>query len=101
MHTPPFAQLLQLQDPLSYLHTPYRKRLAVPKYIVNASGDDFFLTDNTQFFYQALPGSKALRMVSNSGHNGIRASMVDTLAPFITRLQQQRPLPEVRDTLRA
>ncbi|MFA0922672.1 PhoPQ-activated pathogenicity-related family protein [Xanthomonas fragariae] len=100
LHTPAFAQLVQLQDPLSYLYTPYRKRLAVPKYIVNASGDDFFLPDNTQFFYHALPGSKALRMVPNSAHNGIRASMVDTLAPFVTRLQQQRPLPEVRDTLR-
>lgn len=42
LQTPAFAQLVQLQDPLSYLHTPYRTRLAVPKYIVNASGDDFF-----------------------------------------------------------
>lgn len=41
LHTPAFAQLVQLQDPLHYLHTPQRKRLAVPKYIVNASGDDF------------------------------------------------------------
>ncbi len=90
---------MQLQDPLSYLHTPYRTRLAVPKYIVNASGDDFFLPDNTQFFYNALPGSKALRVLPNSAHN-IRASVVDTLAPFITRLQQQRPLPQVSDVLR-
>ncbi|WP_249054516.1 PhoPQ-activated pathogenicity-related family protein [Xanthomonas nasturtii] len=99
LQTPAFAQLVQLQDPLSYLHTPYRKRLAVPKYIVNASGDDFFLPDNTQFFYNALPGSKALRVLPNSAHN-IRASIVDTLAPFITRLQQQRPLPKVSDALR-
>ncbi len=90
---------MQLQDPLSYLHTPYRTRLAVPKYIVNASGDDFFLPDNTRFFYDALPGSKALRVLPNSAHN-IRTSVVDTLAPFITRLQQQRPLPQVSDVLR-
>ncbi|MEA9555434.1 PhoPQ-activated protein PqaA family protein [Xanthomonas nasturtii] len=101
LQTPAFAQLVQLQDPLSYLHTPYRKRLRVPKYIVNASGDDFFLPDNTQFFYDALPGSKALRMVPNSAHNGIRASIVDSLVPFIARLQQQRSLPNVSDTLRA
>ncbi|MCC4633559.1 PhoPQ-activated pathogenicity-related family protein [Xanthomonas dyei] len=101
LQTPAFAQLVQLQDPLSYLRTPYRKRVRVPKYIVNASGDDFFLPDNTQFFYDALPGSKALRMVPNSAHNGIRASIVDGLVPFITRLQQQRSLPNVSDTLRA
>ncbi|USI99574.1 PhoPQ-regulated protein [Xanthomonas prunicola] len=99
LQTPAFAQLVQLQDPLSYLHTPYRKRLAVPKYIVNAGGDDFFLPDNTQFFYNALPGSKALRVLPNRAHN-IRASIVDTLAPFITRMQQQRPLPQVSDSLR-
>ncbi|CAE1137967.1 PhoPQ-activated pathogenicity-related family protein [Xanthomonas euroxanthea] len=101
LHTPAFAQLVQLQDPLHYLHTPQRKRLAVPKYIVNASGDDFFLPDNTRFFYNALPGSKALRMVPNSAHNGIRAFIVDSLVPFVTRLQQQRALPKVRDSLRA
>ncbi|RXE00754.1 PhoPQ-activated protein PqaA family protein, partial [Xanthomonas perforans] len=28
LQTPAFAQLVQLQDPLSYLHTPYRTRLA-------------------------------------------------------------------------
>ncbi|MCC4607500.1 PhoPQ-activated protein PqaA family protein [Xanthomonas campestris] len=100
LQTPEFAQLVQLQDPLSYLHSPYRKRLSVPKYIVNASGDDFFLPDNTQFFYAALPGSKALRVVPNSAHNGIRAAVVDTLVPFVTRLQQQRPLPQLSDTLR-
>ncbi|MGS0641172.1 PhoPQ-activated pathogenicity-related family protein [Xanthomonas oryzae] len=98
LQTPAFAQLVQLQDPLRYLDTPYRKRLAVPKYIVNASGDDFFLPDNTQFFYNALPGMKALRVLPNSAHN-IRASIVDTLVPFITRMQQQRPLPQVSDTL--
>ncbi|MCC4589176.1 PhoPQ-regulated protein [Xanthomonas sp. NCPPB 1067] len=99
LQTPEFAQLMQLQDPFNYLRTRYRKRLSVPKYIVNASGDDFFLPDNTQFFYDALPGSKALRMVPNSGHRDIRASIVDTLVPFVARLQQQRPLPRISDAL--
>ncbi|MEA9903223.1 PhoPQ-activated protein PqaA family protein [Xanthomonas campestris pv. raphani] len=98
--TPAFAQLVQIQDPLQYLHTRYRKRLSVPKYIVNASGDDFFMPDNTQFFYDALPGAKALRVVPNASHGGIRASVVDTLVPFVNRLQQQRPLPDLRGSLR-
>ncbi|WP_373041972.1 PhoPQ-activated pathogenicity-related family protein [Xanthomonas campestris] len=98
--TPAFAQLVQIQDPLQYLHTRYRKRLSVPKDIVNASGDDFFVPDNTQFFYDALPGAKALRVVPNASHGGIRASVVDTLVPFVNRLQQQRPLPDLRGSLR-
>ncbi|QJD68541.1 PhoPQ-regulated protein [Xanthomonas campestris pv. badrii] len=101
LQTPEFAQLVQVQDPLSYLRSPYRKRLSVPKYIVNASGDDFFLPDNTRFFYDALPGSKALRMVPNSAHNGIRASVVDSLVPFIRRLQQRRALPQLSGALQA
>ncbi|MCC5087065.1 PhoPQ-activated pathogenicity-related family protein [Xanthomonas campestris] len=98
--TPAFAKLTQIQDPLAYLKTPYRKRLSMPKYIVNASGDDFFLPDNTQFFYGKLPGPKAMRMVPNSSHAGIRASVVESLVPLVSRLQQQRPLPELIDALR-
>ncbi|PPU91125.1 PqaA [Xanthomonas populi] len=98
--TPEFAKLTQIQDPLAYLQTPYRKRLSLPKYIVNASGDDFFLPDNTHFFYGKLPSVKAMRMVPNSSHMGIRASVVDSLVPFVDRLQQQHPLPDLSDSLR-
>lgn len=38
---PTFTQLRQIIDPLRYLNTIYQPRLAIPKYIINASGDDF------------------------------------------------------------
>ncbi|EHE1607075.1 PhoPQ-regulated protein [Salmonella enterica] len=41
-----FSQLRQIIDPLRYLNTVYQPRLAIPKYIINASGDDFFVPDN-------------------------------------------------------
>jgi len=40
--TKEFDKLLQLEDPLRYMNSAYGKRLVIPKYIVNASGDDFF-----------------------------------------------------------
>lgn len=39
--SPTFTQLRQIIDPLRYLNTIYQPRLAIPKYIINASGDDF------------------------------------------------------------
>ncbi|EDP2066217.1 PhoPQ-regulated protein, partial [Salmonella enterica subsp. enterica serovar Heidelberg] len=36
--SPTFTQLRQIIDPLRYLNTIYQPRLAIPKYIINASG---------------------------------------------------------------
>ncbi|ECI8303948.1 PhoPQ-activated pathogenicity-related family protein [Salmonella enterica] len=63
--SPTFTQLRQIIDPLRYLNTIYQPRLAIPKYIINASGDDFFVPDNTRFYYSKLPGVKSLRIVPN------------------------------------
>ena len=40
----------------------------MPKYIVNASGDQFFLPDSSQFYFDDLPGEKHLRYVPNGDH---------------------------------
>ena len=41
----------------------------IPKYLVNASGDQFFLPDNSQFYFDDLEGEKYLRYVPNARHN--------------------------------
>lgn len=94
-----FSWLMQIEDPLNYLSTDYAPRLDVPKYIVNASGDDFFVPDNSSIYYDKLPDSKALRMVPNSSHGGIRNSTVESLSPFVNRLQRAKPLPRIDATL--
>lgn len=88
-----FANLMKIEDPLQYLGTSYQSRLAIPKYIVNASGDDFFMPDNTRFYYNKLPGEKSLRVAPNTGHNGILAFTQQSLISFINRLQNKMPLP--------
>jgi PhoPQ-activated pathogenicity-related protein len=56
-------QLLSIVDPLTY-----RDRLTLPKYMLNASGDEFFVPDSWQFYYDQLEGPKWIRYVPNSGH---------------------------------
>ena len=90
-----FARLMKIDDPLSYLQTRYADRLAIPKYIVNASSDDFFLPDNSQFFFHQLPGPKALRVAPNASHYGINRFVENSLIPVINRWQQDKPLPVI------
>jgi PhoPQ-activated pathogenicity-related protein len=68
---PRFDMLLGLVEPYSY-----RDRLTIPKFIVNASGDQFFLPDSWQFYFDDLKGEKYLRYVPNADH-----SLKDSNAP--------------------
>ena len=90
-----FARLMQIEDPLTYLQTRYAERLAIPKYIVHASSDDFFLPDNARFFFGRLPGPKALRVAPNASHYGIKRFIENSLIPVINRWQQDKPLPVI------
>jgi PhoPQ-activated pathogenicity-related protein len=58
-----FRDLMRIEDPYEY-----RERLALPKYIVNSTGDQFFLPDSSQFYFDDLPGEKYLRYVPNTDH---------------------------------
>ncbi|MBM3737369.1 MAG: PhoPQ-activated pathogenicity [Acidobacteria bacterium] len=64
--------LLKIEEPFEY-----RDRLTMPKYIVNASGDQFFLPDSSQFYFKELKGEKLLRYVPNADH-----SLRNSDAPF-------------------
>ncbi|MCD3099836.1 PhoPQ-activated pathogenicity-related family protein, partial [Salmonella enterica] len=95
MKSPTFTQLRQVIDPLRYLNTIYQPRLAIPKYIINASGDDFFVPDNTRFYYSKLPGVKSLRIVPNMNHYSINQFAEESLVPFINRFQSKKTLPQL------
>jgi len=55
--------LLEIVDPYEYLD-----RLDLPKFIINAAGDDFFVMDSIQFYIDDLPGETYLRHVPNTNH---------------------------------
>ena len=41
----------------------------MPKLLVNAAGDQFFIPTSSQFYFDELPGEKYLRYVPNADHN--------------------------------
>jgi PhoPQ-activated pathogenicity-related protein len=66
LDTPEGQALLEIVDPFEY-----RDRYAeIPKYLLNATGDEFFLPDAAQFYFDDLPGEKYLRYIPNTGHGG-------------------------------
>jgi PhoPQ-activated pathogenicity-related protein len=62
--TPEMAALQSIEDPFFY-----RDRLTMPKLILNACGDQYFLPDSSQFYFGDLPGPKYLRYVPNTDHS--------------------------------
>jgi PhoPQ-activated pathogenicity-related protein len=58
-----FEELMQVVEPYSYL-----QRFTMPKFIINASGDEFFLPDSSRLYFDKLPGKNHLLYLPNSGH---------------------------------
>lgn len=46
----------------------YRDRLDMPKFVLNTSGDEYFLPDTTRYWIEDLPGVTRLRVVPNWDH---------------------------------
>jgi PhoPQ-activated pathogenicity-related protein len=55
--------LLSIVDPIRY-----RDQLKLPKFLLNAAGDEFFLSDSSNFYFDELQGSKRLRYTPNADH---------------------------------
>lgn len=87
--TPLYREILAIEDPYNYRH---RQRLKIPKFIVNASGDQFFLPDNSQFYYDELPEPKWLRYVENTRHDLAGSDARESIAAFyLSVLKKQLP----------
>ncbi|HEV3484542.1 MAG TPA: PhoPQ-activated pathogenicity-related family protein [Vicinamibacterales bacterium] len=90
MGTPQFRALMRIEEPFEY-----RDRLTIPKYIVNASGDEFFLPDSSQFYFDQLNGEKHLRYVPNAGHSLEKSDAQQSLLAFYTAIVNSTPRPEI------
>jgi len=80
-HSKEYERLRELVDPYSYLD-----RLDMPKYIINAASDEFFLPDSWQFYWDDLPGEKYLRYVPNTGHSLSGTDVPESLIAFYSRI---------------
>jgi PhoPQ-activated pathogenicity-related protein len=86
INTPEGAALRLVVDPYSYVRRPrFRERLSVPKYLINSSGDQFFVPDAARFYWRRLPGEKHIRYVPNSDHSLSHSTEVltNTLTGFL------------------
>lgn len=70
-------ELMWIADPYQYRH-----RVIVPKLILNATGDEFFLPDSSRFYWDELRGENYLRYVPNAPHSMQNTDALDTVAAF-------------------
>lgn len=94
--TPAFRALMRIEEPFEY-----RARLTLPKLIMNASGDEFFLPDSSQFYIDQLSGETNLRYVPNAGHGLEHTDATQTLEAFYAAVVSDRPVrPSRRQSAR-
>lgn len=90
MNTPEYKALLKIEEPFEYLG-----RLTMPKLLINATGDQFFLPDSAQFYFEQLPGVKYLRYVPNADHSLKGTDAYETLLAWHDVTLNRRALPAV------
>ena len=95
--TPAFNQLVEMHDPLRYLDCEdcgrFKRRLSIPKYIISASGDDFFSAGSLELYFDKLPCVNHIRVIPNSGHAINKAIAVNAMASYYRMILLKRALP--------
>jgi PhoPQ-activated pathogenicity-related protein len=80
---------MAIEDPWSY-----RSRLTMPKLMLNAAGDQFFLPDSSRFYFDGLPGEKYLRYVPNTDHSLDASDAFETLQAFYASIATGATRPQ-------
>ena len=86
---PRYRALMKIEEPYEY-----RERFTMPKFIINATGDQFFLPDSWQFYYRDLPGVKYLRYVPNAEHSLRGSDAWFTVAACYNAILNNAALPQ-------
>ena len=89
LHSDAFRGVLAIEDPYSYLD-----RLTMPKFIINSSGDQFFLPDSSRFYFDDLQGEKHIRMLPNTDHSMESPDTVQDLTTYFASYLNDIPRPE-------
>ncbi|HVO98332.1 MAG TPA: PhoPQ-activated pathogenicity-related family protein [Bryobacteraceae bacterium] len=87
--TPQYKALMKIEEPYEY-----RDRLTMPKYIVNAAGDQYFLPDSSRFYFDDLKGEKYIRYVQNADHSLRNSDAVMGLIGFYDAFLNKRERPK-------
>lgn len=87
--TPQYRALMQIEEPYNY-----RDRLTMPKFIINDTGDQFFLPDSSQFYFDDLKGEKHLRYVPNTDHSLKGSDARESMQAFYEMVLSGTPRPK-------
>src|SRR5438128_367269 len=87
--TTELAALLKIEDPYAY-----RDRLTMPKFMINSAGDQYFLPDSSQFYFNALAGERYLRYVPNTDHSLKGSDAPESAFAFYEAIVAGRPRPK-------
>ncbi len=85
---PQLDKLYRLVDPYYY-----RDQLTLPKFVLNASGDQFFLPDSSQFYWDELKGEKLLRYVPNADHSLKGSDALLSVIAYHSLIAHDQPRP--------
>jgi len=86
--TPEHAALMRIEDPYFY-----RDRLTMPKYVVNAGGDQYFPPDSSKFYFGDLVGPKYLRYVPNADHSLRGSDAQQSILAFYQAVLNKATMP--------
>jgi PhoPQ-activated pathogenicity-related protein len=86
---PRLKELYAIVDPYAYRH-----RLTMPKFVLNAAGDQFFLPDSSQFYWDDLKGPKIIRYIPNTDHGMGGSDAIESAIAFYSMILNDRPMPE-------
>lgn len=89
MGRPEYRSLLAEVEPYSY-----RERLTMPKYMVQAAGDQFFLPDSSRFYFDDLRGEKYLRYIPNTDHGLKDTDARQSMLAFYQAILKGAPRPK-------
>ena len=83
-----YARLLEIAEPYSY-----KEKYTMPKLLINAAGDEFFLPDSWKFYWNDLPGEKHVQYVPNFGHDVSKSDALQNLTAFYASVLDKTPRP--------
>ncbi len=86
---PRYRELMKMVEPFSY-----RDRLTMPKLLINSAGDQFFLPDSSQFYFDDLKGEKYLRYVPNTDHSLRNSDARESLVAYYDAVLRGTPRPK-------
>ncbi|HIN25935.1 MAG TPA: PhoPQ-activated pathogenicity-like protein PqaA type [Candidatus Marinimicrobia bacterium] len=84
-----YARLMELVEPYSFID-----QLTLPKFLINATGDEFFVTDSWQFYWNDLVGDKYIQYVPNANHGLNGTYNLGSLVAFYNAVITDSAIPK-------